>query len=146
MAPDSPLPADVLAALEKGDKIEAIKRLRTATGLGLKEAKDVVERYPGSNHPVRPSVASMLSLPFAVAEAMKQGNKLEAIRLMREQGGLGLKEAKDAVEAFERANATGMGTRAPGEVPRSRAGWWLMAVLLLAALGLLARHLFASPG
>ena len=146
MAPADPLPPDVLAALEQGNKIEAIKRLRAATGLGLKEAKDIVDGQRASGRPSRRSVASMLSLPFAVSEAMKQGNRLEAIRLLREQGGLGLEEAKDAVEAFERANATGPGTRAPGEVPRSRAGFWLMAVLVLAALGLLARHLFGGPG
>ena len=145
MAPADPLPADVLAALEQGNTIEAIKRLRASTGLGLKEAKDVVDRHRASGQPSRRSVASMLSLPFAVSEAMKQGNKLEAIRLMREQGGLGLTEAKDAVEAFEQANATGASGRAPGEVPRSHIGFWLIAVLVLAALGLLARQLFGSP-
>lgn len=146
MAPADPLPADVLAALEQGDTIEAIKRLRGSSGLGLKEAKDAVDRHLASAQPTRRSVASMLSLPFAVAEAMKQGNKIEAIRLMRQQGGLGLKEAKEAVEAFERANATGASGRAPGEVPRPRIGWWLIAVLLLALLGLLMRHLFPTPG
>ncbi len=38
------LPADVLAALQKGQKIEAIKLLREARGIGLKEAKEAVER------------------------------------------------------------------------------------------------------
>jgi ribosomal protein L7/L12 len=146
MAPADPLPADVLAALEQGDTIEAIKRLRAATGLGLKEAKDIVDRHLSSGQPTRRSVASMLSLPFAVSEAMKQGNKIEAIRLMRQQGGLGLKEAKEAVEAFERANATDAGGRAPGEVPRPRIGWWLTAVVVLALLGLLTRHLLVTPG
>jgi hypothetical protein len=37
------LPQDVLDALLRGRKIEAIKRLREARGLGLKEAKDLVE-------------------------------------------------------------------------------------------------------
>ncbi len=37
------VPADVVAALDRGEKIEAIKRLRAATGLGLKEAKDRVD-------------------------------------------------------------------------------------------------------
>ncbi len=39
------LPADVLAALQKGQKIEAIKLLREARGIGLKEAKEAVERH-----------------------------------------------------------------------------------------------------
>lgn len=34
---------DIVAALRRGDKIGAIKQLREATGLGLKEAKDLAE-------------------------------------------------------------------------------------------------------
>jgi ribosomal protein L7/L12 len=39
--------AAVQAALAAGNKIAAIKLLREASGLGLKEAKDAVERMPG---------------------------------------------------------------------------------------------------
>jgi ribosomal protein L7/L12 len=38
--------AEVRLALERGDKIAAIKLVRARTGLGLKEAKDLVERAP----------------------------------------------------------------------------------------------------
>ena len=38
-------------------------------------------------------------LPDKVVEALKRGNKVEAIKLLREQTGVGLKEAKDAVDA-----------------------------------------------
>ena len=34
-------------------------------------------------------------LPDKVVEALKRGNKVEAIKLLREQTGVGLKEAKD---------------------------------------------------
>lgn len=37
----------VQAEIAAGNKIEAIKLLREATGLGLKEAKDAVERMAG---------------------------------------------------------------------------------------------------
>jgi ribosomal protein L7/L12 len=37
------LPPDVREALERGETIEAIKRFRQATGLGLKEAKDAID-------------------------------------------------------------------------------------------------------
>src|SRR5262245_6629702 len=40
---DSGATRDVLEALQSGNKIEAIRRYRAATGLGLKEAKDAVE-------------------------------------------------------------------------------------------------------
>jgi ribosomal protein L7/L12 len=41
----SALPSPVVNALSKGEKIEAIKLLREARGIGLKEAKDIVEEY-----------------------------------------------------------------------------------------------------
>ena len=41
--PSDPLPPDVLNALERGNKIEAIKLLRQKTGLGLKESKDLID-------------------------------------------------------------------------------------------------------
>lgn len=37
-----------------------------------------------------------------IQEALLHGNKIEAIKLYRGQTGLGLKEAKDAVDALER--------------------------------------------
>ena len=40
---------DVAAALASGSKIEAIKALREASGLGLKEAKELVERWEGGD-------------------------------------------------------------------------------------------------
>lgn len=45
-APSDKLPANVLDALRRGQKIEAIKLLREQTGIGLKEAKDAVEAQP----------------------------------------------------------------------------------------------------
>ena len=46
-----PLPADVIAAAQRGEKIEAIKILRERTGLGLKEAKDAVEAFADGHAP-----------------------------------------------------------------------------------------------
>jgi ribosomal protein L7/L12 len=39
------LPTEALAALQTGNKVEAIKLVRAARGLGLKEAKDLVDHY-----------------------------------------------------------------------------------------------------
>lgn len=39
------LPNEAIKALERGSKIEAIKCIRIAYGVGLKEAKDIVEQY-----------------------------------------------------------------------------------------------------
>lgn len=40
---------DAIAALERGQKIEAIKITRMKNGLGLKESKDAVEAYLENN-------------------------------------------------------------------------------------------------
>ena len=42
---DITIPVDAIAALEQGNKIEAIKITRMQNGLGLKESKDAVEAY-----------------------------------------------------------------------------------------------------
>jgi len=37
--------ADIESSLQKGAKIDAIRTLRTDTGLGLKDAKSVIDRW-----------------------------------------------------------------------------------------------------
>ncbi len=58
----SQLPADVIRAIEKGRKIEAIKILREATGLGLANAKVLVDRAWLSHGPRK-------NLPSAISDA-----------------------------------------------------------------------------
>ena len=43
------LPATAAAAVVRGSKIDAIREVRAATGLGLYEAKQLVERYIAAN-------------------------------------------------------------------------------------------------
>jgi ribosomal protein L7/L12 len=47
--PDPDLPSDVIDAIRANRKIDAIKRLREHRGMGLKEAKHVVEAYAREN-------------------------------------------------------------------------------------------------
>ena len=49
LTPDH-VPAEAIAALEEGSKVAAIKLTREATGLGLMEAKELVEAFLAS-HP-----------------------------------------------------------------------------------------------
>ena len=72
------------------------------------------------------------ALSANVIEALRRGHKIEAIKLVREQTGMGLKEAKDAVDAYERTHPKAPAS-SPGEVPRSGNGMWWVAALLLAA-------------
>lgn len=46
------LPDEVVDAIQRGRKIEAIKRLRQAEGMGLKEAKEAVEGWSRVNSPL----------------------------------------------------------------------------------------------
>jgi ribosomal protein L7/L12 len=88
---------EVATLLERGQKIEAIKRYREATGVGLKEAKDAVEAIQrGQAVPSGPQ--SDRDLEDEVVSLLEQGQKIEAIKRYRERTGVGLKEAKDAVE------------------------------------------------
>lgn len=141
-----PLPAEVLEALQRNDQIEAIRRLRQAFDLGLKEAKDLIDAYqsgapvalPVGEAPQEFSNEATDELPVAVIEAAQRGDKIEAIKLYREQTGAGLKEAKDAVEDWLQTHP-GMIQNAPGEVPRSSNGkWWLV----LFAIGVAGWYFF----
>jgi ribosomal protein L7/L12 len=135
------LPENVIEALQRGDTIEAIKRLRESTGLGLKEARDRIDQHLRGD-PAPASVPG--SLPPEVVAAMRQGRKIEAIRLLRERTGLGLKDAKEAVESIRRETPGMMGGRSPIQVEGSRNVLWLLAVIAVAAL--LAWYFFRTPG
>jgi Ribosomal protein L7/L12 C-terminal domain len=47
MKHNADLSPEILELLASGHKVEAIKRIRTETGLGLKEAKDLAETLSG---------------------------------------------------------------------------------------------------
>ncbi len=134
--PTDPLPDEVLAALTRGNTIEAIKRLREATGLGLAEAKGLIDAHqrgvatitPTSRPAQEPGIGAW---PTGVGEALRRGNKIEAIRLLRAQTGLGLKDAKDAIEAGQPFVQVGDGHVTPGAQPKSGGKFWLLFALAL---------------
>jgi ribosomal protein L7/L12 len=92
----------VLNHLRAGEMIQAIKAYREATGAGLKEAKDACEamalQTPWS---VAASGNLNKSERDEIARFLAAGQKIQAIKVYREATGVGLKEAKDAVEAME---------------------------------------------
>jgi ribosomal protein L7/L12 len=98
--------ASVRSQIERGNKIAAIKLYRERTGLGLKEAKDAVEIIArGGEPPVAAMARAMHNVPAsvdlaAIQDLLRAGNKIEAIKQYRTVTGLGLKEAKDAVDAI----------------------------------------------
>lgn len=108
---------EILRLTRTGRKIEAIKIYREAFGGGLAEAKEAVEKLvdgkpldftnfqmfsispPSSNYAGSFGQAENLN---DILNELRRGNKINAIRIYREKFGVGLKEAKDAVEAMER--------------------------------------------
>ena len=156
--PPISLPDNVLSALAKGDKMQAVRLLREQTGLGLHEAKAAVESYVpnedghDSHRAFHHSTASG-DLPHRVVAAWQRGHKVDAVRLLREQTGLGLKEAKDTLEAAHiPANATGFAepaplasaTTSPGAEPKTgERTMWVVGALVLAAL---AYYFLVGPG
>jgi ribosomal protein L7/L12 len=97
-------------ARDPNHKIAAIKAYREETGLGLKEAKDAIEAWLATGEsrlgaPAAPTpahgVAALPPLSQRVKDIAKDyGGKISAIKAYREETGAGLKDAKDAVEAW----------------------------------------------
>ena len=134
-ATSNPLPPDVLAALQVGNKLEAVKLLCEATGLGLKESKDAVEEYANGNHSHAAIASAMSPLPSPVIEVLRRGSKVEAVKLLREKTGLGLNEAKDWVEAASPEVQLEVDRDAPGKVSTSRnLIWYVIAAQAVTAL------------
>lgn len=139
----TPLPDDVRAALAAGNQLEAIRLLRRHTGLGLAEAKAVVDaaRVPR----VERSPEGVAGLPADAKAALARGDVLQALRLLRSAKGIGLKEAKALIDGARgptsrvdrmparHADGRSRSGLAPGEVPRSPIGAGTVIVLLLVA-------------
>lgn len=100
--PPDALEAELLALVKGGRLIDAIRRLRERRGLGLKEAKDVVDALEAGRRGVTPPAGPPTPPPPAgeaeLVALLKEGRVIEAIKLRRERTGEGLKEAKDAVD------------------------------------------------
>ena len=126
---DADFVAELLECVRGGQKIEAIRRLREATGSGLVEAKDAIEALEAGRQMARvdgpPPPASIAD--NEILELLRSGNKIAAIKLYRERTGDGLKDAKEAVEALGRAH----GIRTPQNVGCGGAATMLLLGLVV---------------
>ena len=122
---DDEVDNSIRALLNEGKKIEAIKLYRHHTGAGLAEAKDAVELIERSE-PLPDSKPVTDDLEKQILELMAGGQKIAAIKLHRERTHVGLKEAKDAVEAL--ASRHGI------TVPNRSGCFGVLLVLVLGAL------------
>lgn len=99
---DAAADPEVRSLLVQGNNIQAIKRIRDLTGMGLREAKDLADTLERS--PLRVAAAPPAGSPSdptsdpEVRALVAQGKTIQAIKRIRELSGLGLKEAKDLVD------------------------------------------------
>jgi large subunit ribosomal protein L7/L12 len=129
--PGDDLESRVRALLEQGQKIEAIRVYREATGTGLAEAKDAVEAL-GRGGALSAEAGTDRDFEDELVALLQQGQKIQAIKRYRERTGVGLKEAKDAVEAL--ADRHGISVRGVGCGPAALV--LLSAGVLLGGLAL----------
>ena len=131
---------ELRAAFASQDPFSPLKLvLRMGRDAALERMKALADGHagsPGSTGPVvapppaKPSaIVPPVSVPVAVRQALSAGNKIEAIRLYRQHAGVGLKEAKEAVETLERQEGRDSSGLAPGEQPPARDWMWLVVIL-----------------
>ena len=106
-------PAAAIAALNQGNRLEAIKLVREANhGVDLRGAMEAVDahasgrqRFPVDAH-AAPAVLPFNGLPTEAIAAISRGQLIEAIKIVRQATGLGLKEAKDLVDSHRNGTTT----------------------------------------
>lgn len=92
------------ALLRDQHKAEAVRLYMEQTGASLAEAQQAVNEWAPVRDPqYLDSTVGLLAVDLdAIKALLARGQKIEAIKLLRAQTLIGLKEAKDAVEAIER--------------------------------------------
>jgi ribosomal protein L7/L12 len=131
---DGPL-EEARRVLASQAKMRAIKLYRDANRAGWAEAAEAVDRIRAVRAPAAATSAVTRADALAIGDALRAGNKIEAIKLYRAATGLGLKEAKDAVDAMTAGK--GPGPRLPsatGRIIERRRISPVLALLALAAL------------
>ena len=146
MSAANQLPGQVVAALMRGDRLQAVRLLREASGQGLKETVAAVEAWSAQQPGQSPTVDVQ-----AIRAALQKGKVIDAIRQLREANpamdlrpgkvageatrhGTAAQTAADAVR-HRSANATA--TRPPTVAEGDRGGYALVLLVLAAAIAAL---------
>ncbi|MDQ3205061.1 MAG: hypothetical protein M3Q40_00785 [Pseudomonadota bacterium] len=128
------LPPEAIAAIERGNTIEAIQHLRAATGTGLKEAKLAVDAYRrGQRARAAGGNASGQhdgTLTESAPDARVQATVAEAIKQVRDSHAGDIDRARARVDAL-RGRAPAATRRTPTVVDgRDSAGSWMRWVVV----------------
>ena len=73
------LPPDAIAAIDQGDVVEAIQRVRRHTGLGLADARDAVDRYRNGDRSALASVAAASAASAAATARTEAAGQTDPI-------------------------------------------------------------------
>ncbi|WKZ48901.1 MAG: hypothetical protein QY306_05980 [Anaerolineales bacterium] len=90
--------------IEAGQILMAIKVYQVATGSTLAEAKRAIEEMTHNEMTKPPSGVRDYDNPVLeskIRSLLTKGKKIDAVKIYREEYGVGLKEAKDAVDRIE---------------------------------------------
>jgi ribosomal protein L7/L12 len=90
----------------KNKKLEAVKALREATGLGLADAVRIADKLGATGKPAATANPAVTSTAMAIGpdhqdeirSLVAAGQQIQAIKKVRELTGMGLKDAKDYVD------------------------------------------------
>lgn len=130
-----PLPREAIDAVARGDTLEAIRRVRAATGAGLQEAKLAVDAWRGSGSHATGGDTDDSHLPPELANPLARGELAEATRQVREAYAGNIDGARARLQAL-RGRSPVAAARVPTVVDGrdSLGSWlgWLLAGSLLA--------------
>lgn len=117
---------EVLQLLSAGRKLDAIAVIRSHTGMSLAESKQFAESLMRGGPQ---STASSDDFEREVVQRFQESGKIAAIKLYREEKGVGLKDAKLAVEEIARQHGLPQSTGCASVILLGMlgAGWWWFA-------------------
>lgn len=141
---ESLLSKQAAAAADAGNPLEAIKLAREETGLGLKEAKDLVDAYLRHGHTPSPTGISQTGMPVTAVLALKNGVLIEAIKHYRAHNRCDLKDAKEAVERYLDNNP--LAKQQFQAAAKANGKPFVKLLLVLALLGLIALGYWYAAG
>ena len=95
--PTADLEREARSLLDQGRKIEAVKLYKDQTGVGLADAKNAVEAMQADAVP-QSDIGG--DLEAELLRLLGRGETLAAVKLYKEQKGVALLEAKQAVESL----------------------------------------------
>lgn len=117
--------AEIRQLLARGQKLEAVKRFREAADVSLMKAKRRVEEIERGRVPQYADEPLDDPLDDELLRLLRQGRKLQAVKLYRRRSGATLMQSKQAVE--ELAQRHGL------VIPGRGCGAAVLALVLLAA-------------